>query len=73
MTKYRIVPKRDFSRNGFLINGRWVRHGFVVTDGVCNIMPGATWFQTVAEAMEGLGVWLAAKGDAKAFWKHYHP
>lgn len=78
MTKYRIVPKRDFgSGPGFWLPGAgntgtanygWVKSGFVVTDGLCNIMPGATWFQTVAEAMRGLRVLIECDFDAAAFW-----
>ena len=72
---YRIVPKRDFPRaygtHGFLINGEWVNSGFVVTDGICNIMPGATWFQTVAEAMTALSIYCGVHGDTQLFWKEY--
>ena len=78
MTKYRIKPKRDFgSGPGFWLPGAgehgthkygFVKHGFVVTDGLCNIMPGACWFRTVADAMQGLADWLAVDGDAAAFW-----
>lgn len=66
---FRIVPKRDFGSHGFLINGQWVKTGFVVTDGLCNIMPGATWFQTVAEAMRALRIYRAVNGDAARFWQ----
>lgn len=39
MNKFRIVPKRDFGAGkGFLINSKWVKSGFVVTDGLCNII-----------------------------------
>src|SRR4051812_47193161 len=58
---YRIVPKRDFGNQPFLINGKWVSSGFVViytkahpTMGRyagCNAMPGATWFQTIRRAL----------------------
>lgn len=75
MGEYRIVPKRDFgSGKGFwLKNSRtgnygWVKSGFVVTDGICNIMPGATWFQTIPEAIKALDVWLSVRGNAKEFW-----
>lgn len=72
--KFRIVPKRDFgSGKGFYDRGRWIKSGFVVTDGVCNVMPGATWFETVAEAMIGIRVYIAANGDAAKFWHHYQP
>lgn len=78
-TPYRIVPKRDFgSGKGFWLPGvpggvgslsyGFVKSGFVVTDGFCNIMPGATWFRTVEEAMEGLATLIEVNFDAKAFW-----
>lgn len=51
--KFRIVPKRDFGSTGYLIKGKHVTRGFVVVLGGCNVMPGATWFQTVADAMQG--------------------
>jgi hypothetical protein len=68
MSKYRIVPKRDFGRMGFWIEGKWVKTGFVVTDGFCNVMPGATWFRTVADAMAAIRVLEETKGDSDAFW-----
>jgi len=52
---YIIKPKRDFGRDGFLINGKTVKKGFVVTDNHnINVMPGATWFQTIEEAEKGV-------------------
>jgi hypothetical protein len=69
-TPFRVVPKRDFgSGPGFLINGDWVRHGFVVTDGMCNIMPGATWFQSIPEALDALAVYCGVHGNADLFWR----
>lgn len=76
--RFRIVPKRDFgSGSGFWCAGAgtvgterygWVKRGFVVTDGVCNIMPGATWFRSVADAMEAIKVYWEARGDGAEFW-----
>jgi hypothetical protein len=66
--KFRIVPKRDFPKNGFLINGEWVKRGFVVTRGGSNPMPGATWFRTEAEAMKAIAIYEAVNGDAEGFW-----
>lgn len=68
--RYRIVPKRDFGGRGFYVRGGWVRHGFVVTDGLCNIMPAATWFETIPEAMRALDIWIGCHGDAAQWWKH---
>lgn len=65
---YIIKPKRDFGQYGFLINGKRVRKGFVVTDKHnINVMPGATWFQTIREAKKGIDVLI--KYGEKNFWK----
>lgn len=70
--KPHIVPKRDFgSGKGFLINGEWVKSGFVVTDGVANIMPGATWFRTIPEALRGIAVLAQCNNDHLRFWELY--
>lgn len=73
LCKTRIVPKRDFGRYGFLINGKWVKEGWIVTDGICNIMPGAIWFQTIGEAIEAAGALYMARGDATKFWNILRP
>lgn len=67
MSKYRIVPKQDFGRRGFWIDGAWVKTGFVVTRNGCNCMPGATWFRTVEDAMTGIRV-FEETGGGDAFW-----
>lgn len=66
--QYHIKPKRDFDKYGFLINGKWVRSGFVVTDGLCNVMPGATWFGTLRQALVGIDC-LERSQDYHEFWK----
>lgn len=67
MFRYHIKVKRDFgSGPGWLINGRYVRTGFVVTDGFCNIMPGATWFLSIADAVRAIHI-LALHGP-----KNFH-
>ena len=67
---YIIKPKRDFGTSGFLINGKRVREGFVVVDKFnINVMPGATWFQTVKEAEKGIDILF--KYGEKDFWKGY--
>lgn len=56
MTNYQIVPKRDFGKYGYW-NSETRRNefvGFVVTDGFCNIIPGACWFRTEEEAKIGI-------------------
>lgn len=73
MPRFYISPKRDFPRSygchGFLIDGAWVNKGFVVTDGFCNIMPGATWFRSIEDAMDGLETLIQCKFNADAFWE----
>jgi hypothetical protein len=66
---YRIEPKCDFGNRPFLIKGQWVSEGFVVGKGyIGNIMPGATWFQTIEEAKSGIDNLIAADGDSDLFW-----
>jgi hypothetical protein len=71
-TAFRIKPKRDFGNKKFLINGRYVNSGFVVTDGVCNVMPAATWFETIQQALFAIDCLLAAGSDSALFWKLIH-
>ena len=70
-TKYKIVIKRDFGPYGYWNSKtrRNERKGFVVTDGICNVMPGATWFRTVEEAMRAIQILVEVDGDADAFWQ----
>lgn len=68
--KHHITPKRDFgSGKGFLINGEWVKSGFVVTDGFVNVMPGATWFRTIPEALRAIEVLQKCGEDRSKFWQ----
>lgn len=70
MTKYRIVPKRDFGPGpGFFIEGRYVKTGFVVVRNGVNVMPGATWAQTIREALVMIRVLEHVRGNADRFWK----
>lgn len=81
-TPYRIVPKRDFgSGPGYWLpnagphgTGRYgyVKHGFVVTDGLCNIMPAAAWFRSIPDAMDALRILIECGGDASMFWPAYY-
>ena len=65
---YIIKPKREFGSDGFLINGKRVQEGFVVTnEHNINVMPGATWFQTIKDAKKGIDVLI--KYGEKNFWK----
>ncbi len=77
---YNIKPKLDFGFQPHLIDGKLAMTGFVVTDAkdLCNVMPGATWFQTVERAKEAIDILLECGGnpniwDAQCnheeFWK----
>lgn len=83
--RFRIVPKRDFGGQPFLINGRAVMSGFVVTPDKgepwagCNIMPGATWSETIRGALLMIKVLrkvgLKRDGscaDSDRFWRLLH-
>lgn len=65
---YTIKPKLDFGKYGFYIDGEYVKTGFVVTDGFCNVMPGATWSQTEDGAKVLIDIYITAEGDAEKFW-----
>lgn len=77
-TRYRIVPKRDFgSGPGYWMpnagnhgtqNYGWVKSGWIVTDGFCNVMPAATWFRTIPDAIEAFGIWLDCE-TSDEFWQ----
>lgn len=70
---FTIEPKRDFGSTGFLINGQYVKTGYVAVRDFCNPMPGATWFLTIDEAKKGIDIFLAADGNAELFWRAYRP
>lgn len=69
-----IVPKRDFGAGpGFLIDGKFVKSGFVAVAASgkhqgCNVMPAATWFQTVPEAKRAIDV-LKRTRTPGSFWR----
>jgi hypothetical protein len=67
-----IKPKLDFG-TGYLIKGVMVKEGWLVSDGCCNIMPGATWFETIDEAKHAIDILIAVKGDSQAFWEIMQP
>lgn len=68
-----IEPKRDFGPHGYLSDGKVIKEGWVVTDGMCNVMPGATWFSTVNEAEHAIDVLIAVRGSAEMFWEIMQP
>lgn len=78
---YTIIAKQDWPRTGdhvgFLIGGEWVSDGYVVTDGTCNVMPGATWFRTIRGAKRAVDCLIQARRApgigpddvAEEFWR----
>ena len=67
---FQIHLKRDFGRGkGFLIKGRYVKRGYVVTNGTCNVMPGATWAQTIFQARGLIDALIESQGDSNKFWE----
>ena len=66
---YTIQPKRDFGKLPFLINGRMVSSGWVVTDGICNVLPGATWAETIDQAKQLVRMYIQADYNADLFWQ----
>lgn len=68
---YTIQPKLDFGNKPFLINGKLVGEGLVVTDGICNVMPGATWFQTWGDAIRAIDILIEVDGDSDMFWEKW--
>ena len=62
-----IKPKRDFGQYGYLIDGKMVKEGWVVTDNRnVNVMPGATWFQTIEQSKLAIDVLIEYGEDD--FW-----
>jgi hypothetical protein len=67
---YQIKPKRDFGSHPYhTSNGGVIYKGYVVTDGICNVMPGATWAHSVSEAKEMIDVFIESNGDSAKFWE----
>lgn len=81
MKTFKIERKRDFGPGkGYWLPGveggvgtekyGFVKTGFVVTNGrLTNVMPGATWFRTIGEAMDAIAVLIEVNGDGVAFWE----
>jgi hypothetical protein len=70
---YFIKPKQDFGARPHVLSAFPVEHGYIVTDGgIINVMPGATWFQSVGEAMRAIDDLIRSEGDERIsehpFW-----
>ncbi len=81
-----IKIKRDFGNTGqhmHLIDGMPCAWGYVVTDEkeFINVMPAATWFQTVKDAIRAIDILIECGGkpvapydagiDSDLFWQKY--
>ena len=66
-----IMVKRDFGGGFHMIDGMPCAFGYVVTRGGCNVIPGAGWFQTVADAEIGIDCLIEAGDDAARFHQLY--
>lgn len=73
---YTIVVKLDFPQPFVLIDGMPCLSGYVVGNkNAGNIMPGATWFQTVKDAKQAIDVLIetgvrenGGSADSNRFW-----
>ena len=61
---YTIKPKKDFGQYGYYDSNtrQNLKAGFIVTNGVCNSLPGAMWVKTVDEALQAINI-LDAVGE----------
>lgn len=66
---YKIIPKRDFGKYPYQNNGCVYSKGYVVTDGTCNVMPGATWSHSVIEAKAMIDTLHESIETGKDFWE----
>lgn len=68
---YTIQPKLDFGGKAHLYAGKVIQRGYVVTpegQALVNVMPGATWFESVIEAKVAIDVLIEANETGKDFW-----
>lgn len=72
---YRVYRKRDFGRLGNW-NEDGTPKGYVITDGICNVMPGATWSKTLDGAINLVDNLITtaerADGNSDVFWYITH-
>ncbi|MFS0841306.1 hypothetical protein [Paenibacillus sp. 1P03SA] len=66
---YTIKPKLDFGKLHWIVRGNDIRRGYVVTDGIVNVMPGATWFCSTIEARVAIETLIEAKETGSDFWE----
>lgn len=59
-----IKPKQDFGPDSN-------ETGFVITDGCCNVMPGATWARTIEQAIQLINCYIEAGGRVQKNGEKY--
>ncbi len=60
-----IELKRDFPVNS-------AQTGYVITDGVCNVLPGATWAKTPSQARALIDAYIEAGGPIQKETESYN-
>ena len=63
---FEIQPKNDFGIYQNVMDLDLI--GYVAVQDACNMMPGATWSETVEGAIEMIDTYIAADGDSSTFW-----
>jgi hypothetical protein len=67
---YTIRVKRDFGAGFQRMYGVPTLWGYTICDShLHNVMPGETWFRTVAEATRAVDIRTAVRGDVNEFWR----
>lgn len=70
VTKYKnfTISSMNHGVQPFYLDGRFVYSGYNVCseDGWINVMPGACWFRTIAEAMRGVDCLIEAGGSPRS-------
>ena len=71
MIKYRV--KQIIHRQPWLINGKWIDRGWVVTSpqGMINMTPGAGWYVTLERAFKGVEAIEKSGCDINMFHEVY--
>lgn len=65
---YQIKPKLDFGGQSYQGAGYVHSKGYVVTDGCCNVMPGATWSHDIVGAKVMIDTLIEAQETGNKFW-----
>jgi len=66
---YPMAKARGLRGGKIRSEGSSVCKGYVVTNGVCNVMPGATWAHSIIEAKVMIDILIEANGNSARFWE----